>query len=56
LITDGRKVQVLDLFPGINGVKVIFECDKDELKEKFSELYGAIGKPILIEYYSKLIS
>jgi hypothetical protein len=54
LVTDGRKIQVLDLFPSINGLDVKFECRVDELGKKFLELYALIGKPNLVKYYEAL--
>lgn len=55
-VTDGRKIQVLDLFPNIGGINVLFECQITELKERFAELYNLIGKERLVEYYENLIN
>jgi hypothetical protein len=54
LITDGKKIQVLDLFPSINGLDLKFECCIIDLNKKFPELYNWIGKPNLVKYYEKL--
>ncbi|MCH7723276.1 MAG: hypothetical protein IIC76_08080, partial [Bacteroidetes bacterium] len=54
LVTDGRKIQVLDLFPNIGGINVLFDCQIVELKERFSELYNLIGKNILVKYYENI--
>ncbi len=54
LVTDGRKIQVLDLFPNIGGINVLFDCQIVELKARFSELYNLIGKSILVKYYENI--
>jgi len=56
LVTDGRKIQVLNLFPSIGGMNVLFDCNISELKERFSELYNIIGKERLVNYYENLIN
>lgn len=56
LITDGHSVEVLDLFTSIGGIKVIFECHKENLKENFIELCNLIGKEKLSNYYLKHLS
>jgi len=56
LVTDGRKIQVLNLFPSIGGMNVLFDCHISELKERFNELYNLIGKERLVEYYENLIN
>jgi hypothetical protein len=60
LVTDSNKIQVLDLYPPtsqpiVADVDVKFECNKEELKDRFGELFGLIGKPTLVEYYEGLI-
>ncbi len=60
LVTDSNKIQVLDLYPPtlqptLSQVDVKFECAKDDLKERFGELYSLIGKPALVKYYENLI-
>lgn len=55
LITDGRKLEVIDLFASIKGMKVIFECDQDTLKSNFEILYKMISKTSLTEFYRKFI-
>ncbi len=55
LISDGRKIQVLDLFPNIGGMNVLFDCKIGDLKSRFSELYNHISKEKLVEYYENLI-
>ncbi len=54
LVTDGRKLQVLDLFPNIGGINVLFETQIFELKDNFMELYELIGKKTLVEYYENI--
>lgn len=56
LVTDGRKLQVLDLFPNIGGMNILFECEISDLKNRFGELYQLIGKKALIDYYENLIN
>ena len=56
LVTDGRKIQVLNLFPSIGGMNVLFDCHISELKERFNELYNLIGKERLVDYYENLIN
>ena len=56
LVSDGRKIQVLDLFPNIGGMNILFDCNISELKERFSELYNLIGKEKLVEYYENLVN
>jgi len=51
LVTDSNKIQVLDLFASIKGINVIFECRRDELKDRFSELYSLISKEALTKFY-----
>lgn len=51
LITDSKKIQVIDLFPSILGMKCIFECNREELKVRFEELYKLVSKSALTEYY-----
>ena len=55
LVTDSKTIQIIDLFPSINGMKVIFECRREDLKDHFLELYKLIGKKSLTDYYEKLI-
>lgn len=55
LITDSQIVQVLDLMPNISSYKVLFECQRAELKDGFLELYNFIGREKLKEYYAGLI-
>jgi hypothetical protein len=55
LITDSNKIQVIDLFPSIGGLKILFECTRDELKEKFGTLYSLISKKSLTAYYENLL-
>ena len=54
LITDSKTLQIIDLFPKLNGMKVIFECKKEELKDKFGEIFDLISKESLTEYYEKM--
>jgi len=56
LVTDGRKIQVLNLFPSIGGIDILFECHISELKIRFAELYNLIGKERLVEYYENLVN
>jgi hypothetical protein len=55
LVTDSKSIQVIDLFPSIKGMKVIFDCKRDELKDRFSELYKLISKDSLTYYYEQLL-
>jgi hypothetical protein len=55
LITDGKKIEVIDLYPPIGGMKVIFECRQDELKSTFKELHKLISKDSLTYYYGNLL-
>ncbi len=55
LITDSRTIQVLDLMPNIGGMEVIFECNREELKTKFEELYQITSKDLLSKYYKRLM-
>jgi hypothetical protein len=54
LVTDSKTIQIIDLFPTINGMKVLFKCKREELKEKFEEIYKLISKESLTKYYEKL--
>lgn len=54
LVTDSKTLQVIDLFPRINEMKVIFECKREDLKENFEEIYKLISKKSLTEYYQRL--
>ena len=55
MVSDGKKIQVLDLFPSIGGMNVLFECKISDLKEQFVTLYGFIGKQRLVSYYENLM-
>lgn len=55
LVTDGKTIQVIDLFPSINGMKLLFECTRKELKSRFHELYQLISKEVLTQYYEQII-
>ncbi|MFQ9317268.1 hypothetical protein [Dysgonomonas mossii] len=55
LITDSKTVQVLDLMPNMGAYKVIFECQRAELKSSFIELYNHISRERLKDYYLELI-
>lgn len=55
LVTDSKTIQIIDLFPNIKGMKVIFECKRETLKENFPELYKLSSKSNLTEYYEKLL-
>ncbi|MBF4470127.1 type I restriction enzyme HsdR N-terminal domain-containing protein [Flavobacterium sp. HJJ] len=54
LVTDSKTLQIIDLFPRINEMKVIFECKREELKENFGTIYNLISKKSLTKYYEKL--
>ena len=54
LITDSKTIQIIDLFPTISGMKVLFNCKREELKEKFEDIYKLISKESLTKYYEKL--
>ena len=56
MVTDGRKIQVLDLFPNIGGMNILFECQIGELKIRFPELFNLVGKQRLVTYYENLIT
>jgi len=65
LVTDGRKIQVLDLFgPTIKGdngsiktgIKILFECTRTELKDRFIEFYNLISKEKLTKFYESKMS
>ncbi|NDW11078.1 type I restriction enzyme HsdR N-terminal domain-containing protein [Dysgonomonas sp. 520] len=55
LITDSRTIQVLDIMPNIGSYKVLFECQRSELKNRFEELYNLVGKERLRDYYLELV-
>lgn len=55
LITDSRIIQVLDIMPNFGSYKILFECQRTELKDRFIELYNLIGRVSLKEYYMELI-
>jgi len=55
LVTDSKNIQVIDLFPSIKGMKVIFDCKRENLKENFHQLYKVVSKNSLTKYYEKLI-
>ncbi len=56
LVTDGKKIQVLNLFPSIGGIDILFDCHISELKVRFGELNNLIGKERLVEYYENLVN
>jgi len=56
LVTDSKIVQIIDLFPKINGMNVIFECKREELKIRFNEIYMLISKERLTDYYLQLMN
>lgn len=53
LVTDSKTIQVIDLFPSIGGMKVIFDCKREDLKNRFLELYKLISKASLTNYYEQ---
>ena len=55
LITDSKNIQIIDLFPSIKGMQVIFDCKRENLKENFPKIYKLISKDSLTKYYEKLI-
>ena len=55
LVTDSKTIQVIDLFPSIKGMQVVFDCKRENLKENFRHLYKLISKDSLTNYYEKLI-
>lgn len=55
LITDSRTIQVLDIMPNVGSYKVLFECQRSELKGRFIELYNLAGKERLKNYYLELV-
>ncbi len=55
LITDSHIIQVLDLMPHIGSYKVLFECQRSELKKRFEELYNLVGKNRLRDYYLQYV-
>lgn len=54
LVTDSKTIQIIDLFPRINEMKVIFECKREELKENFEYIYKLISKNSLTKYYEQI--
>jgi hypothetical protein len=54
LVTDSHTIQVIDLFPNINGMKVIFETNRKHLKRDFDKLYSICSKESLTTYYENL--
>jgi hypothetical protein len=54
LVTDSKTIQIIDLFPRINGMKVIFECKREDLKENFEYIYKLISKKSLTKYYEQI--
>jgi len=54
LVTDSKIIQIIDLFPTINGMTVLFKCKREELKEKFDEIYKLISRESLTNYYEEL--
>jgi hypothetical protein len=58
LVTDGNKIQVVDLYSSrvnLKEDKILFDCRKEELKERFQELYGFISKDSLTKFYEPKI-
>lgn len=43
LLTDSKIIQVLDVSNSNIGMEVIFNCNREELKEKFFELYKLVS-------------
>lgn len=56
LVSDGKKIQVLDLFPSIGGINVLFDCSIADLQAEFGELYKLVSKKRLVSYYEELIT
>lgn len=54
LVTDSKTIQIIDLFPRINEMKVIFECKREELKDNFETIYKLISKKSLTKYYEQI--
>lgn len=54
LVTDSKTIQIVDLFPRLNEMKVVFECKREDLKENFEKIYKLISKNALTKYYKEL--
>ena len=55
LLTDSKIIQVIGTSKLNIGMEVIFNCSREELKEKFIELHNLIAKDNLSKFYEKLI-
>jgi hypothetical protein len=55
LITDGKIIEVISLYPTVGGKKIIFKCRQDELKNTFKDLYKIVSRDSLTRYYEKLL-
>ncbi|WP_291098653.1 MULTISPECIES: type I restriction enzyme HsdR N-terminal domain-containing protein [unclassified Flavobacterium] len=54
-LTDSKIIQVIGVSHLNTGMDVIFNCYREELKDKFLELYKLASKDSLSKFYEKLI-
>ncbi len=55
MVTNGNEIKVLQFFNHIGKKpKVVFKCNRDELKTNFSKLEKLISKKSLVNFYTKL--
>lgn len=57
LVTDGRTIVVYQILrAGQVDDHPVFECERQDLKDQFSKLYGKVSKPVLSRFYLNLVS
>jgi hypothetical protein len=56
MVTDSRTLQIFHVSRGCLGeLTPLFSCERNELPERFGDLYSRISKDVLTRYYlSKL--
>lgn len=55
LLTDSQIIQIIGYSSTMIGMEVIFNCDRKELKDRFTELYTLISKKTLSLFYENRI-
>lgn len=55
-LTDSKVIQILGVSNSNIGMEVIFNCNREELKDNFFEIYKLISLGSLSKYYEKLIN
>jgi hypothetical protein len=57
MVTDSQVVSVFRVGRGkFDNIEPIFDCARQELKQRFHDLYSLVSKEVLTEHYLKRLS